>query len=339
MRIFPILSALTVTVTLLIPACGGFEGPDEIRLSLKSPTGSIHDTDALIAADEKLKVVKSAMFLGDLTPLSASSAAVLEQSVLRGISSVLEVTPGGGERLVQQGIGTPVNRTHLNDSCFESDNQTVRESDTKMVLQFREKFDVSKCVDDVTGTFEVVSKGTVTGKFSQNRIDSVEMFGAFTFTNLCEQQGDRACTNGMVRAYMSVTGAGEVDVFDFKLPTFYEFDITVTWDEQEVRQSLALKGGMFLEIGLFELGISAESYSPLSESYIEVSSQTGLSSIYTIETLAGDSRTFEIRGVDGTAACTGDFSTNAVHCDLDDGSTIDWTQQDIDRVTIDPSIL
>ena len=338
-ELFPLpnQSFLGAILALVVVGCGGGNSLSDVEDTLDNPTGSIMETDTVIAADQKRQSTSSATDLsnGNFLPFSIGQSGSLNRSIaMQSFKPFLKVVEElRGPQPTALDLGNPGDSFNFDSDCFEfgeeAENITITE--TKATGTIKGSQDISECDPTATGTVDISIKFTIKGNLSQERIDSIEMDGKVTMTDVCETVDEKACMTGTIDLGAKLDDIDEDQLEDLAIVLLSQWDLDVSWDEDGTRQQINLVGGLRFSIASTDGKI---------ELYVEAVNGSGETVTYTFEiSFSSVNASFVIRGADGTATCTVDLATEAVTCNIDGGGTIDWTQEDIDRVTADPSKL
>lgn len=337
MRIPTVLihSSFAFCLAVVHGACGGGgTNFDSFETALDSPSGSITETDTVIAADEKRQTTSSITDVGGFVSFAApTNANQLRSSlIMRSMRPFTDAVAefGGKPSLAYQPqeLGDPGDGLDLADDCFDDlfdDPSNISVSENKISGKFSSSKNVADCSATGTGTMEITVSFTVKGNLQSETIDSLKVDGKITFVDVCENVDENGCVNGVVNI-----GARLADANLEAIILLSTWDLVVTWNEGGARQSVNVSGGLRVDINDSQAKI---------ELLVEANNEAGESVSYTFAVESTPGAPFECRGFDGTATCTVSQEDNSVSCTVEGGTPITWTQEDIDRVTEDPSTL
>ena len=329
------LGSLALCLALPLVACGGGGNSfDSLETQLASPTGSIMETDTVIAADEKRQSSDSLTELNGFVPFSSGERMKRSlifrsvQPLARGIEAFGGTT---GTAYQPQDLGDPGDDLNFDADCFDDlfdDLSDVNISENQISASYNDSVNVADCSSTATGTIGVNLSYTIKGSIASERIDSISFKGTINYQDVCETVGDKGCIDGTIQMGAKISETGVVS-FD-EITILSTWDLVVSWDEGGTRQSVDISGGLKLDLS-DNLG--------KVEILIEATSSAGDNVSYAFEVTSTLGAPFICRGVDGRATCTINQLDGSVSCNVDGGGTVTWTQEDIDRVTEDPSSL
>ncbi len=310
----------TTLVSVGLVACGSDKpNIDQIKKDFDSPSGSIQDKNAVIAAGTKQSASGPAVALGG----SFSAGSLTAADAVRGLNqlNVRRNWELPGKYLLQRMQG--VNRQELSAAQFD-DGACGAEAQQAYLQLASGKSSASYSVD-----LSTCSNGEMTGSISvKMEIEGNETSGRFNIEqelkSVCEVAGDKACVDGWLVMELSLEQTGP-NAGRFEIVTGW--DLNATWTDNGVQQTGNLRGGLRTKFEGSEVSGNAS-----LEYLVYVTTPDGKEYSFVLEISANSegAGTLSIRGSDGELTCTfnADNSGSCTATGSGGSGSLTWTAEE-----------